>query len=264
MELTINDKVFSILKAQFLKTIQDIANELPSNLSYVILKEQDFMKKKSLDKNNVFFVIKFELGTLFYGSTIAPISINAISEENGFLATKKILEHYATAWNLEAPLISVDNFSYIQQAYTSPKIMQNFINVGSTYRSSLIIQGTFVFAENISDLKLFLINDEIVEALGFQMNFSTSTHPIAFYGHEAVKTINEFSTTTISFATMSKTSVLYTKMLQIAMQDYDLNEKFKFKIKIGEVIMEKEMVLVSLAFKQNKGEVPQVNLAFTL
>ena len=110
-----------------------------------ITDEQQFLRIKEAQHDTIFMVVKFGASTTFYGASVVPITISAISENNHCFICQRLLTDYAQKFNLAD--YGKDS---VQQIYETPSVSLNFNEVYSGFRSVLTLSGTFVIAKNIS------------------------------------------------------------------------------------------------------------------
>ena len=147
------DKIMDIIKNQFLE-VMSIDSNYYSQYNIILSNEQQYVRSKDRDVNNIYIVIKFVPGSLNFGQNVVPININAMGEGNKIEVCQRLLLEFAQQFNLSDPINiskedSGDNNSYIvKQVYTQPQIMSNFTPTWNEFRSLFFMTGPFLIGKN--------------------------------------------------------------------------------------------------------------------
>jgi len=258
MELTLNETIYKVIVAQFNKTCADLGID-----NYEILDEQEFANKE-VESNKIYIILASQQGTDFFRSSVLPVEINIISEDNTLKNAKILADTFGTEYTLADTLINVEN-AYIQQAYTTPQVKSNFEEIDNGYRSIISFVGTFVVAYDIDSVQSITVDGELVKVTGFKVIFTASPDPQPFYISKArANTINKFGSFNINFSIESIHSNFLSKVNSIAIGEESINSVFTFSFSIGaQALSNTELKLVDYVYTQNKGEIPQLSLTFT-
>lgn len=258
MELTLTETILKVLKAQFNKTCADLGIT-----NYEIFDEQEFANKE-VEEDKIYIILTAKPGTDFYKSSVVPVDINIVSEQNTLQVAKQLADFFGTEWTLEDTLIGITN-AYIQQAYTTPTVQTNFEEIDNGYRSIVSFTGTFVIAYNILSINSILIDGVEVKVAGLSMTFTNSPDPQPFYTSKTrVKTINKFGSFSINITVETIDSAFMNKVNSITLGDATINNNFLFAFSLGtQSLLDGNLKLIDWHFTQNKGEIPQATMTFS-
>lgn len=243
--------------------------------SFEICNEQMFYKKNLKNtKNTVFIVLKYYPATLNFGQILLPIQIDVVSEANKLDIAKRLMCAFAETYNLEFN----DNYT-IKQYYQSPSVLSNFNEIGFNYRSLLTMRGTLQISENSNLIKsLSLVGgtdlNPTYTELGFitsNVSFDVQLETQSLYGQDNVtKSWARVGTLVLNFSVYLTNDDFCNKILYIMAKNntgapngiatpFKLRVLFKNDIEILQTFN-----LANATLQQNMGELPVINLTFTL
>ena len=146
---------------RIMTTLSDeLANIITSRYEYyqgydiVLNNEQQFYTIKENIPGRIYIVIKFGEASLDYGQTVAPITIQAISEHNNLEVAQTLLYEFANKYNLNFETIVEGNMS-IKQVYNAPYILTSFNEVFEGFRTLMYVSGIFLFTRGANYLNLY-------------------------------------------------------------------------------------------------------------
>ena len=277
------DKIMDIIKNQFLE-VMSIDSNYYSQYNIILSNEQQYVKSKDRDVNNIYIVIKFVPGSLNFGQNVVPININAMGEGNKIEVCQRLLLEFAQQFNLSDPINiskedSGDNNSYIvKQVYTQPQIMSNFTPTWNEFRSLFFMTGTFLIGKNSTPITSISYFENESDEIGSEINFINASWDFliqldsqAFYGTDS-RTISKskIGTLTLGINSYLTDNKLGTKIKAIAWNMKDkapngIKEKFYFTVAFadGSKAEKMQFSLVSCNCLQNLGEFPVISLTFT-
>lgn len=143
----IHKEVLELTKAQF----EQCRVQLNINKQVQVYEERTFEGlEDDYDKNTIYVLLHFELGTIMLGGTIQPIMLEVLSEENSHDIAYNLLLTYTQLFNYNIP--TVESGAFVQQVYTTPTIQENFEQVAEGFRSLITSNGTIVYGSNISGI----------------------------------------------------------------------------------------------------------------
>lgn len=258
MELTINEAILKVIKAQFAKVCGDL-----NVTNYKIFDEQDFAIK-GVEDNMIYIITTSKRGTDFYKSSVVPVEINIISEQNTLEMAKIIADTYGSEFTLENPIITIEN-AYIQQAYTTPEVKTNFEEIDNGFRSVVSFEGTFAVAFDIQSVQSIIIDGETLNITSLRMHYTNAPDPQPFYATDArTRTINKFGTLVINFSMVSVDCVFLRKVNAMSLGLSTINSDFLVSLSLGsQTLLNNNMKLIDWSYQQNKGEIPQVSITLT-
>lgn len=138
-------------------------------------------------------VVKYLSGSNFRESVIQPIQISVYTDD--VATTKAQLELFTKAYSNTSYL---DGFSYVQQVYSTPFVLVNFDTVGTNFKSHIVISGTLVISENVSEIKRVYIDG---------IEYETASRALAYIAEVDNQRIG---TDTLNTTQVSRASVRFT------------------------------------------------------
>ena len=121
---------------------------------FEVCNEQIFVKKKTLDPNTIYVVVKYLSSTNTLNAVTQPIQILVSCEQNQIQVSQIVFSKLVESHNFEA---FIDNGSYIKQDYRQPVVLSNFNEVSYGYRTLMYISATLFIMENVMDIEGFSI-----------------------------------------------------------------------------------------------------------
>ena len=218
----------------------------------------------------IFIVIKYYPAVLNFGQILMPIQLDVISEANKIDIAKRLLYAFAETYNLEFN----DDYT-IKQYFQSPSILSNFNEIGTNYRSLMTMRGTLQISENSNLIKsISLVNGNEITNLGFitsNINFDVQLETQSLYNQDNItKSWARVGTLVLNFSIYLTNDSFCNKILSIMAKDnvnapdgiatlFNLRLLFKNGIEIKQ-----NFRLANATIQQNMGELPVINLTFTL
>ena len=144
----------------------ELANIITSRYEYyrgydiVLNNEQQFYTLKENIPGRIYIVIKFGEASLDYGQTVAPFTIQAISEHNNLEVAQTLLFEFANKYNLHFDTQSIENMS-IKQIYNAPYVLTSFNEVFEGFRALLYVSGVFLFTRGANYLNLYYSSKQL-------------------------------------------------------------------------------------------------------
>ena len=218
----------------------------------------------------IFIVIKYYPAVLNFGQILMPIQLDVISEANKIDIAKRLLYAFAETYNLEFN----DDYT-IKQYFQSPSILSNFNEIGTNYRSLMTMRGTLQISENSNLIKsISLVNGNEITNLGFitsNISFDVQLETQSLYNQDNItKSWARVGTLVLNFSIYLTNDSFCNKILSIIAKDnvnapdgistpFNLKILFKNSIEISQTFR-----FVNATIQQNMGELPVINLTFTL
>ena len=181
------DKMMDIIKEQLLSIMSEDP-DFYSQYNIILSNEQQYIKNKDRNPNNIYIVVKFMSGSVNFGQTLYPVNFNALGEGNKLDVAQRLLLEYAQTFNLgedetwndvwignqhllpnENGKYTYNNVDYTidelkaldpqptglkidnyiaKQIYTQPQVMSNFNTFTTEFRSLFYMSGTFLIGKN--------------------------------------------------------------------------------------------------------------------
>jgi hypothetical protein len=138
--------------------------------------------------------------------------------------TKALLDVFTKAYNNIS--FTSEDFIYIKQSYSTPMVVSNFGQIGNNYSSQIIVNGTLIISENISDIKQVLIDGYIVETTTRALSYVGNVDNVRINGaYLNVSNITE-SNLKLTFTILGKATPLWTKLRRIRTGLLDIDTAF--------------------------------------
>lgn len=251
-----------------------IKDDLGLDINIYAAVEQNFAKMEQPSPDDIYIVIKYLSSSIQFDAETMPIQILVLSEQDSLDKAKMLMNKFANDYNWQ---IITDNGTWIKQQYSSPVVLNNYIEVGHGYRSVLYVSGTLYIMENIVDVKNVTIDDKPVTPLSFNVSYSMSTNTQQLanvYIASSVKTVSTFA---LTMTIPMLESELVDKVLNILKEtdntnntdidvseriQYDGNNTFNVSFVCGSVTINKNMKLISAQITTAPNQVPGLQLGF--
>ena len=277
------DKIMDIIKKQFLEVMSNDV-EYYKQYKIILSNEQQYVKSKDRNVNNIYIVIKFIPGSTNFGQNVIPININALGEGNKLEACQRLLLEFAQQFNLGEPIDiseaeSGDGNRYIvKQIYTQPQVMSNFNQTWNEFRSLFFMTGTFLLGKNsipITKITYYENEDDKkgydIDFINTSWEFSIQLDSQAFYGTDSrTSSKSKIGTLTLGIISYLTNNKLCSKVRGMAwnmknIAPKGIKEVFYLTVEFadGEKAEKMKFSLVSGNSPQNLGEFPLISMTFT-
>ena len=248
-----------------------IKDDLGLDINIYAAVEQNFAKMEQPGPKDIFIVIKYLSSSIQFDAETMPIQILVLSEENSLDKARMLMNKFANDYNWQ---IITDNSTWIKQQYSSPVVMNNYVEVGHGYRSVLYISGTLYIMENIVDVKNVTIDDKPVTPLSFNVSYSMSTNTQQITSDYIASSVKTVSTFALTMTIPMLESELVTKVMKILDEQntFDGNNSFAISFECGleqtvneQIVskpISKTMRLISAQITTAPNQVPGLQLGF--
>ena len=250
------DEVYNIVSSEIIAT----CNNLEFTKKVYIYRERTFVGLKQIDPNAIYIVVHFNRGTLMVGGIILPITIEILSEINGFEQAHNLLLDFATNYNFKVPTSN----SYIQQVYTTPEIADNFNEQTGDIRSLMYTNGTIVYGEELSAFTSVKIDgkDVLFTNVRTGLDITPNTADLG-NNNNRTTTVNKFGVFTLTLNVISEQTELVSKVDGFIFGTTNLNEVFNVTFTKNGIEYTKSLKLTSANISQELGGIPSYALSFT-
>lgn len=233
---------------------------------FVISEEQQF-NEETIEPNTIYIVVHFNEMDLQLGQTIAPITINALSEKNAIELVSRLLMNVAQDFNLKQ-----NESGTIIQYFSSPVATNNFNEIADGFRSLFLMSASFLISENSNPLESITYYDDDnttteIKFLNANTSFTQQLDSQAFFGtnsetrSKGVQTAFIFNCTTYLVSGNALLDRVLKEQFGIKKgvnQDYYFNLKYRNGIESGKVAFK----LVEADTTKAIGELPAITLVF--
>jgi len=231
-----------------------------SGYKLMISNEQQFVSEDDRDAGIIYIVVKFLQGNLNFGQTTMPVTITAVSEQNGIEVCQKLLYEFSNTYNLTS-----DVNDEIQQTYTSPVVSGNFSDVFSGFRSLFMMTGTFLYSKHANPATI-TYGGVAVPMINLTWKYSIALNSITTAESNHLTTSKaEYATWAINITTYLLDSGLVDDCME-AICTNTLNDKeyeLIVTFKNGRSLTNTTFKLKDMTGEQPIGNQPVVSLSFT-
>lgn len=235
------------------------------------LKEQlpnDWIITEELNMNwngvDTLAILKMQTGTHYEDSTVQPFQLVVLT--NSVLDVKSQLEGFITL-NQNKFFIS-DFVDYCKQYYYTPIVPTIATPTGNQLTSQVILTGTLIISQNVSDIKECYIDDELVKVTTGAISYATQgeAHVYPYANRTALaETKLKASVLNIQISFINKNNVLGNKLRLARLGRLPINEIFKLKLKFTDNEFEEtyDCICSSCSINFENGLLPTVTAVFT-
>lgn len=171
--------------------------------------------------DGVAVVVKYLNGTNYRDSVVQPIQLLIYTDD--VMTTKAIFDTFTKTYN-NVPY--TDDFTYVNQLYSTPMVVSNFGQIGNNYSSQLIVNGTLIISENISDIKQVLIDGYIVETTSRIITYVGVVDNTRVSGANLNTSNITQANLRFTFTILGKATPLWTKLRRIRTGLLDIDTSF--------------------------------------
>ena len=235
-----------------------------TNYLFEVCNEQIFVKKKTLDPNTIYVVVKYLSSTNTLNAVTQPIQILVSCEQNQIQASQIVFSKLVDSHNFEA---LIDGGTYIKQDYRQPVVLSNFNEVSYGYRTLMYISATLFIMENVMDIEDFSIkigesDAESIKPISFVMSYSMTPNTQPIPPQRIATSVKSVSTFSVTLGVpLTSDYQFITVCNQIAAGIISGNTSFVVSFKLGSVEFNNvPMKLVSSQITTAINEVPALQI----
>ena len=188
--MNFNYEAYILSKLSEIQTDQGL-----SNFNFEIETEQAFIKRRTLEPDTIYIIIKYLADTKQIGAKVQPIQLLILSEQDSLDVSKLIFDKFAQDYNWK---VVIDGSDYIKQQYSQPVVLANFNPVAYGYRSVMYVSTTLYVMENYTDITDLTVDSISIEAIDFSLQYSMSTNTQQQAGNNISTSVKNASTVAIS------------------------------------------------------------------
>ena len=242
-------------------------NTLFNNISFVCINEQAFLTLSSYDSSTIYFVFRFASTQKITEQFVQNVSVSCFGLPNTITLTQQLILDYIN----ENTNIWDDDNSWLS-IFTTPSVVQNYVEVGTDYRSIFTFSATYLYSPNVDDIEGIVFNyggsSYNIPFLTFGWNFSEQLDTQAFFGTKSIGSSRSVQgVLSFSFSTYMSDNILWKRVKDVAYsqnnEEIDGNYNFTIKFKIGGNIT-RDYHLVSCASAKQIASLPVVQYTFAL
>ena len=241
-----------------MKYIDFLKQQLPKD--WIITEELNI----NWDGVQTIAILKMQTGTQYEDSTVQPFQLNVITSK--VIETKEILEALITV-NQNQFFIS-DFVRYCKQYYYTPIVPTVATASGNQLTNQVILTGTLIISENVSDVKEAFIDNEKVKITTSAINYATQAeaHVYPFANKTALaETSAKAAVLNIQLTFINKNSELCNKFRLLRLGKLPINTIFKLDLVFTDNDFKEtyNCICSSVAINTENGALPVVTAIFT-
>lgn len=178
------------------KYIETALQELTEKHKIIVVDEIDF--NYNPEPNEILVVIKQLSGSVTGNIKSIPVQFNIFTSANEINETMAIFDLFVAKYSNTHTMIGLD---YYKQDYFTPIDMNNFLQIGISQRAQLLITGSLVITNSISDIKSVKVNNKEINYTNVNFSYSTSTNSAKKSGENLQSTLIENANLLITITT---------------------------------------------------------------
>jgi len=215
-----------------------------------------------LDPNTITIIIKYLTGTILYTSTVLPIQLMVMTEENSIGIAKMLLESYAQTNNFTSVVIGND---FVKQAFSTPTVVNNFNSIGLGYRSVMFMNATLTITGSVVDLINLSIDGVVTKVINASVSYNADPDNQPFPNSTLNVSVKRFANFTVSIQLPYTDSVFCKKVIDIMRGQVGGNSKFVMQFTFSHapnVVFSHSMLMVGGVFNTTPGDLPTLQVSF--
>lgn len=166
--------------------IKNAIQELTDDYVINVVDEVNF--NYNPDDKEILVVIKQLSGSVTGNVRANPIQFNIFTSADEVNDTMEIFNNFVAKYSNTHTMLGLD---YYKQDYFTPIDMNNFMQVGNTQRAEILITGSLVITNSISDIKSVKINNKEINYTNVNFTYSTSVNTSKPSGKKLQQTMIE-------------------------------------------------------------------------
>ena len=237
MENLLYEQIIQDFNQKIVRLAQN--NDNFKQLNFECVNEQVFLSLNNYDKNTIYFVFRFGSSQVITEQYVQAVSISCFGFPNTIAITQQLIldyiNEYTNKWD--------DNYSWFS-VFTTPSIVENYVEMGVDYRSIFTFGATYLYSPNIDDLESLVYNDlstgETYEIpfLTFGWTFNEQLDTQAFFGSQSIgQSRSVQGVLAFNFNTYMTNNILWQKVRNVAYsrsnEQIDNNYNFTLNFKSG-------------------------------
>ena len=241
-------------------------NELFNNLSFLCINEQVFLRLNEYDENTIYFVFRFGTAEKITEQFVQAVSISCFGKPNTISITQQLILDYINEntnhWDTDNNWLTI---------FTTPSVVQNYVEIGVDYRSVFTFGATYLYSPNVDDVESVVFNYAAqsyeIPFLSFGWNFNEQLDTQAFFGTKSIGSSRSVQgILAFNFTMYMTNNILWQRVRTVAYsesgEEIDGNYNFTIKFKSGKSIT-KNYHLVNCSFAKQIASLAVVQYTFT-
>jgi hypothetical protein len=241
-----------------LKYIDFLKEQLPKD--WLITEELNI----NWNGNDTIGILKMQTGTKYEDSTVQPFQLMVLTAD--VLKVKEELEAFITV-NQNQFFIS-EFVNYCKQYYYTPIVPTIATPTGNQLTHQVILTGTLIISENVSDIKEAYINGEKVKITTSAISYTTQPEAHVMPLKNTISAIAETSlkaaSLTIQLTFINKNSQVCEKLRMLRRGKLAINTPFDIKLLFtdNDFAESHKCVCTSVSLNTENGALPVITAVF--
>jgi hypothetical protein len=213
-----------------------------------------------INPDNITVVIKYLTGTILYTSTILPIQMMVICEENSLQIAKMLMEAYGQQNNFKS--ITIDG-NFVKQSFSTTSVVNNFNPVGVGFRSLIFMSGSLTITGDVVDVTSLRVDGPIVKFISASISYGADPDTQPFPNEKLNVSIKRFASLSFAVQVPHTNSAFCQKIINIMRGNTSGNTKFSMEIVLSNsVTITQNFLMVSSTFNTTAGDLPTIQIGF--
>ena len=218
--------------------------------------------EEDIQEDTILIYFNTLAGTIDNATAIVPAQLTILSEKNSIEKTKEFFNDFANEYSNKLYSESLD-FVAIKPIFSSPVVVQPFIENDNGYRTMLYVGASFTVYSNISTLSSFKIDEEEIDVESFHIGYSASQTPSQLAGEKKLMMLNNNAALTIQVVTRPYVTIFNNKLKGIRTGQLDSNTTFQIKLEFTDGSTEEyKMININNDQGGGKNEVDLLTITF--
>lgn len=233
-----------------------------SDFKFEIAEEQDFLKNNFVVKSDtIFIVIKYLADTKSINSTVQPIQLIILCEENSLEKSKIIFNALAENNNWTSVL---ENTEFIKFQFSNPVVLSNFNEIGYGYRSVMYMTCNLYLMDDVLDFDYIEIDSVRIKPITISIGYAMTPNSQQKLTEYIASSVKSTSSKSISMTIASQNIAPIIKIINIMESELTGNEDFTIKYKFNglETEFTNTMKLINSTYVTAPDNLPALNIGF--
>lgn len=205
-------------------------------------------------------VYKKFTGTNFYSSRVLPIQLEVYTNDiNKYMG---VLSSFASS-NTSTTIIQ--GLSYAKQSFQTPQVLNQWNERNADYVATIILNGTLIISDNISDIKEVYIDNEFIEYSTVDLVYAAVADLDSLWGEDIGSSVIREGNNSLTISTISKNTALNQKIKNIRKGLISANAVFEIELRYieNDEIEKYDMKLTGAALSSSNENMPMNLLTFS-
>ena len=237
-----------------------------SEYTFEVCEEQMFVKKRTLEPNTIYVVIKYLSTTNTLNAVTQPVQLLIMCEQNQIQVSQIVFSKLVATHNFEA-ILDAETSTYVKQDYREPVVLSNFNEASYGYRTIMYISATLFIMEGVIDISNFKIqveeeDVEDVKTISCNVAYAMTPNTQPIPPSKIATSVKSVSTFSLSFAVpLTSAYNFIVRIAEIMAGSRTGNTDFKVSFTLGSVSFNNvPMKLVSSQVVTAINEIPSIQI----